>query len=531
MVKNILKLGIVLLLMFSVASLVACETFDLKEYKVEAKSELDIYLESKGNEHLGNWETILEVVVNSKQAIDDATSKPTVDAAVEKAKETINEMVVDDIVLQVKQTYVDRFLKDKHPEATVADVIVTRYLGTYNGSFVAVLNDEFNKYFTEYVVECKYEGFNFSYSNGYPIRVWNSGKFCDIPYAFKQELLTRENLQIIANLYKGEEEKEIVTQDKQEVSFSLDKGLNWQTADNYLTEFDVWNVNFNEEVPGMVFFYATSYEQLLEKVEKHKKTTFYSYRYLDNAGWNRLLATYNEEYFEDNILLFYYKYEPNISKNYVYNVVIKDNSLNLNINRFEGMATALSSWLHIVTVKKENIENITDFNVVVRTVSELRSCITLSPNDEYMRNIYVHGLSTSDFPGLNNLKSVNVWTWGVKIDIKFNETISADRLDRIVTILKTSENIRSVGYTSNTWIRVTIDNKFFDKYIDNTLTLDDVLENKIENSNKFTIDILKFTPIAIITLEMEQYGKDHAEAMIAQLKELNFPFINNEELN
>jgi len=30
---------------------------------------------------------------------------------------------------------------------------------------------------------------------------------------------------------------------------------------------------------------------------------------------------------------------------------------------------------------------------------------------------------------------------------------------------------------------------------------------------------------------MEQYGKDHAEAMIAQLKELNFPFINNEELN
>ena len=319
--------------------------------------------------------------------------------------------------------------------------------------------------------------------------------------------------------------------DGQEILFSLDKGVNWHFSDKRLAEFDVWNINVNEEVPGMVFFYATSYEQLLEEVEKNKMTTFYSYRYLDNNGWNKLLDTYTEEYFKDNILLFYYKYEPNISENYVYNIIIKDNSLILNINRFEGMCTALSSWVEFITIKKIDAVDITEFNVVVRTVSELKSLIVLYVNEAYMRDIYVNGLTTSDFPGLNNLKSVSVWTWGVMIDIKFNETISDKRLNDIVDILKTSENIRSVGYTSNTWIRVTINNKFFDKYQNNTLTLDDVLDDKIENSYNFTMDILKFAPIAQITLEMEQHGREYSEAMINQLKELKYPFINYEYIN
>lgn len=214
MVKNILKIGIVLIFVLSVISFTACENFDLKEYKSEAKSELDTYLESKGNDELENWGSILEDLSNSKQVIDDATTKSSIDAAVVKAKDAINGKV-ENIVLQVKQTYVEKFLKEEHPEATVNDIIVTSYLGTYNGSFVAVLNDKFHKLFTEYIIPLKFEGFNFSYSNGYPIRVWNSGKFYDILYAFKQELLTREDLQIIASLYNSQIEVEMVTKVKQ----------------------------------------------------------------------------------------------------------------------------------------------------------------------------------------------------------------------------------------------------------------------------------------------------------------------------
>ncbi len=200
--------------MLSVIGLTACENFDLKEYKSEAKKELDTYLENKSIEDLENLETILADISNSKQIIDDATSKSNVDAAVAKAKDAIDG-IVENIVLQVKHTYIERFLKEEHPEATVTDVIVTSYLGTYNGSFVAVLNDKFHKLFTEYVIPLKFEGFNFSYSNGYPIRVWNSGKFYDILYAFKQELLTKDDLQIIASLYNSQIEVEMVTKVKQ----------------------------------------------------------------------------------------------------------------------------------------------------------------------------------------------------------------------------------------------------------------------------------------------------------------------------
>jgi len=65
-----------------------------------------------------------------------------------------------------------------------------------------------------------------------------------------------------------------------------------------------------------------------------------------------LLNNYNEDFFEDNILLFYYKSESNISKNIVFNIEVKDNSLLLNTNRYEGMSTALSSWLYFITLEK-----------------------------------------------------------------------------------------------------------------------------------------------------------------------------------
>lgn len=320
------------------------------------------------------------------------------------------------------------------------------------------------------------------------------------------------------------------TFDGDKISFSLDVGENWQTEDNLLEEFDIWDVKMNEEVPGMIFFSARSYEELQKKAVDNETTPFYSYMYLTDEGWDNLLDTYNEEYFEDNILLFYYKYEPNISKNYVHSVSVVDNSLILNINRFEGMATALSSWLHIVTINKTDVENITEYDVVVRTVTELQTSITVYPKQNYMRDIYMNGLNKSDFKGLDNLKSVTVWTWNIIIDIKFNETLSDARLNSIIEVLESSENINSVGYTSNEWIRVTIDNKFFDRYNKGTLKLSDIINDDIEDSDAFTMEILKFTPIAIITLEMEKHGNEYAEEMINQLRKLNFKFIDYEEL-
>lgn len=110
-------------------------------------------------------------------------------------KETLTE--------SVKQTYVDTFLKEEFPKATTEDVVITHYLGTYNGSYVAVINDDFHAVFEDYLISVFYKGFDFSYSNGYPIRVWNNGSFYDIVGAHEKNLLTNEDLNGIAELYCG----------------------------------------------------------------------------------------------------------------------------------------------------------------------------------------------------------------------------------------------------------------------------------------------------------------------------------------
>ena len=89
------------------------------------------------------------------------------------------------------------------------------------------------------------------------------------------------------------------------------------------------------------------------------------------------------------------------------------------------------------------------------------------------------------------------------------------------------QNIRSVGYTSETWIRVTVSDKFYDEYLNKTLTLKELIGDEIENSDNFTILFKEFVPIVLITLEMEQYGRKHYEKMIEQLNELNYTFIEN----
>lgn len=88
-----------------------------------------------------------------------------------------------------------------------------------------------------------------------------------------------------------------------------------------------------------------------------------------------------------------------VSENYVYNVVIKDHSLTLNINRFEGSATALSHWLHIVTIKKEDVKNINEFNVSVRTVEKPRSSVVVSVSEDHVRDVYLNGIRKNDFQG------------------------------------------------------------------------------------------------------------------------------------
>jgi len=312
-----------------------------------------------------------------------------------------------------------------------------------------------------------------------------------------------------------------------QISFSTDAGANWILADDRMIEFDIWDSNQSGDLPGMVFFYATSYAEFQDEVEINRSAPLYSYLYPDDDEWNGLLEQYDESFFEDNALMFYYKFEPNYSENYVYNVVKDGNSLTLNVNRYEGGWAVLSSWKEIVVVSKADINGITEFNIAVRTITELMTSVTVYPSDEYMREVFVNGLSISDFEGLDNLESVSVWTSSLMVDIVFNETLSADRLNEILQHLNQSDSIISIGYTSNTWIRTSVKNDFFDEFMDQSLTLDDLFDTDVISVDDYSIEFMDITPIAVITLEMAIHGRNYYEAMINQLEELDYPFIRD----
>ena len=108
----------------------------------------------------------------------------------------------NEIMKQAKQTYLETVLKTDNPEATINDVTFTPFLGIYNGSLVAVFyGGKYHGPQYSFVVSLEIEGLDFSYSNGYPILVWNSNKIYDLAEAYEQGLLTKANLQTVNSLY------------------------------------------------------------------------------------------------------------------------------------------------------------------------------------------------------------------------------------------------------------------------------------------------------------------------------------------
>ena len=119
--------------------------------------------------------------------------------------------------------------------------------------------------------------------------------------------------------------------------------------------------------------------------------------------------------------------------------------------------------MEVVTLRKEDVANVNEYNVEVRTITKLTSSMTVYINQESMRDVYLKGLTKEDFNGLDNVKSVELWTWSLNVDIIFNEKLTDERLEEILNLLEELENVSSIGYTSNQKIRVSVNNKLFDE--------------------------------------------------------------------
>ena len=193
----------VMIMLFFGISFTACETLDLKEYKLDAVKELDNYLDIKKNEELANRETILDIVTKGKTQINKAEDKVTVNNAVNNVKEIIVKLYEEEAVLvkQVKQSYLDSFIKRYRADATLDDVVILEYLGTYNENFVAIFYDKQNSRFIDRLNPRYIAGMDFSFSEGFPILVWKNGIFYSLSKVYRDGEVLTNDLESIYNLY------------------------------------------------------------------------------------------------------------------------------------------------------------------------------------------------------------------------------------------------------------------------------------------------------------------------------------------
>ena len=105
-----------------------------------------------------------------------------------------------EIERRIKQDYINQCEDHLRANASVDDVIIQSYFGTYNGSVVVAFSskivDGLGMMWEEIVA-----GFTFSRGSiSFPIIVWHDGTFYSLTSAYKQGFLTQEHLEKIHTL-------------------------------------------------------------------------------------------------------------------------------------------------------------------------------------------------------------------------------------------------------------------------------------------------------------------------------------------
>lgn len=119
----------------------------------------------------------------------------------EDSKMYVKNMGEEKLYNEVCEAYLNKFIKPIRENSTVEDVWVFEYLGTYGDSYVAVILDRQNCLFTEQEYVMKIENLEFPYSNGYLIYAYNNGTFLILDEAYKNNIISYNQLVQIYNKY------------------------------------------------------------------------------------------------------------------------------------------------------------------------------------------------------------------------------------------------------------------------------------------------------------------------------------------
>ena len=98
--------------------------------------------------------------------------------------------------MKIKQDYLDFRTKVYHPDATVDDVRIGTYYGTYGSCVAVMMTDAFSMYTAALETEI-IDGVIFHYTSSNKILIWDDGSFYRLQEAFDSGLLTRGNLREI----------------------------------------------------------------------------------------------------------------------------------------------------------------------------------------------------------------------------------------------------------------------------------------------------------------------------------------------
>jgi hypothetical protein len=106
-----------------------------------------------------------------------------------------------DFEKRIKQDYLTQFVINVNPDATVKDIIIKKYYGTYNGCIVVTTNFDYYDYDMAVVYIDNINGVEFQY--GYwLIKVWFEGTFYDLIEAAYRYDFKRNELEKIKSDYE-----------------------------------------------------------------------------------------------------------------------------------------------------------------------------------------------------------------------------------------------------------------------------------------------------------------------------------------
>ena len=418
---------------------------------------------------------------------------------------------------QIKEDYLTYAHEKGDTNITIDNVKILKRYGIYHDAHVLLIDRSAYEVTTTITVG----GIEFGFNNTNTALVWKEGQFYELQEAYEKNILSLKDLQTLKKSSFPETKLTLVP-------FSRDGGKTYIEKDDYLEKFDI----YSEDNQGYIFFYSYTYEELRKSIEKYEKyfNFEYSFNNLENAeNVEKIFERYDETFFNEHVLLFYYRPEANISKNYAYEITKERNTLTLVVNRFEGMAAAISSWVELITIKKEDIKDVKEMKVNLRTIAALQDRFSINLNNEHIRDIYINGLTMENFKNIDNLKNISVFTSSLIVDLVFKERLTKEKLEEVIIKLEANKGVSHLGYKGTDFIRVIMKGKYFDKIFYETLLVTELLDENDVSKYQASLKFMTFNPFGFVTFYLEKPGRENALELEKRIKKMNYRFLVDED--